>query len=659
MKRYRHLSVSILMMVFIVSFVSFAANAATTFMSGNLKYSVLSATDRTVRVDGFDTVPTSDTALSIPATVTSGGVTYTVTQIKTAAFRNVNAITSVTIGRNIETVGNNAFRNCDGLRSVNNDSNTLLTEVPEGCFNDCDNLTTVVLPGSLTTIGGSNVGAFESCDRLTTVNFDQLTSLQTIGNSAFKECSALTGLTLPDTLTTIGDNAFADCAGITHVNIPNSLTSMGGYAFRNCDGLQTISSGSSCALTNLPSGCFFGCDSLTAAQLPASLESIDGSLFGVFAYCYQLADVNFSELTSLRTIGGYAFYNCRSLSRIELPASLETIGNMTFSGCDSLTEVILPRSSAPTVDTFSFDRFTVTVYVPLGATGYEENKWEDYHVVYGDGSTVTNTPPPMPTVTLSGSTEIGGSTESGSAETGAAGFVERLYTVALGRSSDPNGQAAWTNTSGENTGADVARGFLYSSEFLNRDVSDEDFVRVLYRTFFDREGEEAGVNSWVAALAGGASKEDVIEGFINSTEWANLCLRYGIPSGGAGVPNIEVEPNQQTIDFCTRLYTTCLNRDADPDGLMAWARQLANRRDSGSGAARGFFFSNEFINQNVSNGEYVIRLYRTFMGREPDESGYNAWVAQLNEGVSRDTVFEGFAQSPEFTRICAGYGIVR
>ena len=92
---------------------------------------------------------------------------------------------------------------------------------------------------------------------------------------------------------------------------------------------------------------------------------------------------------------------------------------------------------------------------------------------------------------------------------------------------------------------------------------------------------------------------------------------------------------------------------------MAWARQLANRRDSGSGAARGFFFSNEFINQNVSNGEYVIRLYRTFMGREPDESGYNAWVAQLNEGVSRDTVFEGFAQSPEFTRICAGYGIVR
>ena len=381
----------------------------------------------------------------------------------------------------------------------------------------------------------------------------------------------------------------------------------------------------------------------------------------MFAYCYQLADVNFSELTSLRTIGGYAFYNCRSLSRIELPASLETIGNMSFSGCDSLTEVILPRSSAPTVDTFSFDRFIVTVYVPLGATGYEENKWEDYHVVYGDGSTVTNTPPPMPTVTLSGSTEIGGSTESGSAETGAAGFVERLYTVALGRSSDPNGQAAWTNTltSGENTGADVARGFLYSSEFLNRDVSDEDFVRVLYRTFFDREGEEAGVNSWVAALAGGASKEDIIEGFINSTEWANLCLRYGIPSGGAGVPNIEVEPNQQTIDFCTRLYTTCLNREADPDGLMAWARQLANRRDSGSGAARGFFFSNEFINQNVSNGEYVIRLYRTFMGREPDESGYNAWVAQLNEGVSRDTVFEGFAQSPEFTRICAGYGIVR
>ena len=246
-------------------------------------------------------------------------------------------------------------------------------------------------------------------------------------------------------------------------------------------------------------------------------------------------------------------------------------------------------------------------------------------------------------------------------ETGVAGFVERLYTVALERPSDPAGKQDWIDaiTVRGETGASCARGFLYSPEFLNKGVTDEEFVAVLYRTFFNREPDQAGFNNWVVALRNGASKEDVIEGFINSTEWANLCLQYGIRSGGTGTPNIEVEPNQQTIDFATRLYTTCLNRSADQDGLMAWARQLANQRDTGTGAARGFFFSSEFTGQNVSNGEYVSRLYRTFMGREPDSDGYNAWVSQLDSGVSREEVFNGFAGSNEFRRICAQYGIVR
>ena len=240
-------------------------------------------------------------------------------------------------------------------------------------------------------------------------------------------------------------------------------------------------------------------------------------------------------------------------------------------------------------------------------------------------------------------------------------FVERLYTVALGRPSDPEGKQDWIDavTLRGQTGADLARGFLYSPEFLQKNVSNEEFVRVLYRTFFNRDADADGLAGWVAVLDNGGSKEGVIEGFINSTEWANLCLLYGVRSGGTGVPNIEVEPNQQTIDFATRLYTTCLGRAADQNGLRAWARQLANQRDTGTGAARGFFFSNEFTGQNVSNDEYVNRLYRTFMGREADEAGFNAWVAQLNEGVSREEVFEGFAQSPEFTGICASYGIIR
>ncbi|MBO4637451.1 MAG: DUF4214 domain-containing protein, partial [Clostridiales bacterium] len=246
-------------------------------------------------------------------------------------------------------------------------------------------------------------------------------------------------------------------------------------------------------------------------------------------------------------------------------------------------------------------------------------------------------------------------------EGGVSGFVERLYTIALGRNSDPVGKQDWIDaiTLRGETGAGAARGFLFSPEFLNKQCTNEEFVATLYRTFFNREPDQAGFNAWVAALNNGTPKQEIIEGFINSTEWANLCLFYGIRSGGTGVPNVEIEPNAQTIAFATRLYTTCLGRNADQNGLMAWARQLANQRDTGSGAAHGFFFSDEFINQNVSNSEFVTRLYRTFMDREPDQSGFDAWVAQLDGGISREEVFNGFAQSPEFARICAAYGIIR
>ena len=245
-------------------------------------------------------------------------------------------------------------------------------------------------------------------------------------------------------------------------------------------------------------------------------------------------------------------------------------------------------------------------------------------------------------------------------DSGAAGFVERLYTVALGRASDPNGKAAWISALRKGaTGAEAAQGFLFSAEFLNKDMSNEQFVSTLYKTFFDREPDQGGLNAWVGAIENGETKSNVIMGFINSTEWANVCLKYGIASGGTGTPNIEVEPNEQIIAFATRLYTTCLKRTPDQNGLMAWARQLANLKDTGSNAAHGFFFSDEMNNNPVSNEEFVTRLYLTFMDRQPDAAGMNAWVGQLDAGVSREEVFQGFAQSSEFGAICANYGIIR
>ena len=305
----------------------------------------------------------------------------------------------------------------------------------------------------------------------------------------------------------------------------------------------------------------------------------------------------------------------------------------------------------------------------FAATGLEPNKTYYFQVraVFADGkfsewsavvkcTTLNGDPTPTPKPGH-GSDNRGSSTSS---ETGIAGFVERLYTVALGRQSDPNGKADWINrvrTQGY-TGADLARGFLFSDEFLGKNMGNAEFLDVLYETFFNREADDQKAN-WLKLMDSGWSKKQVIDGFINSTEWANLCLTFGVASGSTFAPNITVAPSQDVIDFATRLYTTCLGRNADQAGLDDWASQLANMKISGSEAAHGFFFSGEFIDAGYSNAEYVTRLYRTFMGREPDQAGFDNWMAALASGQSREFVFQGFAGSAEWAGICADYGILK
>ncbi len=274
--------------------------------------------------------------------------------------------------------------------------------------------------------------------------------------------------------------------------------------------------------------------------------------------------------------------------------------------------------------------------------------------------TPTVKPAIAPTVIPTPTTAPKPTTAPQNTETGVESFVERLYTVALGRDSDPYGKADWVNrvrVEGA-TGADLARGFLFSDEFLNKNMSNSDFLDVLYETFFNRPADEHKAD-WLALMDQGWSKTQVIDGFINSIEWANLCLNFGIASGSTAQPNITVEPSQGVIDFATRLYTTCLGRDADRGGLNDWSSQLANMKISGSEAAHGFFFSGEFIGANYSDSEYVQRLYRTFMGREYDQGGYDYWMNALASGKTREDVFQGFSGSAEWAGICADYGILK
>ncbi|MCR5199707.1 MAG: DUF4214 domain-containing protein [Saccharofermentans sp.] len=109
-------------------------------------------------------------------------------------------------------------------------------------------------------------------------------------------------------------------------------------------------------------------------------------------------------------------------------------------------------------------------------------------------------------------------------------FVERIYSTALGRTADTAGRDYWVNgiISGELSADDYAISILNSAEFQGRNLSDEAYVTALYKTFFDRNPDTAGLNNWVTALQSGASRADIVSAFTQSAEWNNICSYYGL-----------------------------------------------------------------------------------------------------------------------------------
>ncbi|SFV55860.1 internal repeat sequences detected [hydrothermal vent metagenome] len=110
------------------------------------------------------------------------------------------------------------------------------------------------------------------------------------------------------------------------------------------------------------------------------------------------------------------------------------------------------------------------------------------------------------------------------------GFVERFYVTVLDRNSEESGLNYWTNglLSGKEAGADIARGFIFSGEFTNQATTNNEFLNVLYRAFFNREPDDAGLKAWIDYLDRGRGRDFILNGFLYSQEFYNLCAEYGI-----------------------------------------------------------------------------------------------------------------------------------
>lgn len=109
--------------------------------------------------------------------------------------------------------------------------------------------------------------------------------------------------------------------------------------------------------------------------------------------------------------------------------------------------------------------------------------------------------------------------------------------------------------------------------------------------------------------------------------------------------------------FVSRLYKNFLGREPDEPGLDYWCDLLVEGEITGSNVVYGFVYSREFQENPLSNEAFVTAMYETILGREPDTSGLNSWVAVLEKGFTRKKVLSGFLNSVEMKNLCDSIGI--
>ena len=399
--------------------------------------------------------------------LTSITIPNSVTSINPQAFYECSGLSTISIGTALASMGYYAFVGCSPTKLIWNAKNcssngnmttSNITQVtigssvevlPDG-FVSGSKITTVTIPSSVTSIGnafygcssltklvwnakncssngnmitsnitqvtiGSSVevlpGGFVSGSKITTVTIPS--SVTSVGNNAFNNCSSLTNLvwnakncssngnmtTSNITQVTIGSgvevlpNSFVSGSKITSVSIPGSVKTIGSYAFYGCAGLKNVSIPN--AVTLIDYGTFYGCTGLTSISLGNSVQTISNE---AFSGCTGLASITFPN--SVTNISNYAFFGCTNLNTISLPNSVFSIYYGAFMGCTKLAKVYCRAIMPPVMDNSDmFDAVTyqnAILYVPDLTYGYyiQTNPWKLFHEIktesYSDASVVFN-----------------------------------------------------------------------------------------------------------------------------------------------------------------------------------------------------------------------------------------------------------------------------
>ncbi|MBQ2738601.1 MAG: leucine-rich repeat protein [Oscillibacter sp.] len=323
----------------------------------------------------------------VKTAVVGEGVAY----LGACSFQDCQELTGVTLPGSLTTIGNYAFENCTALTEI---------DLPEGLATILDEafsgsgLRSVTVPESVTWLEG----AFENCAELVSAKlpsgmkelysntFKNCVSLvqaplpqrmTDIDSGAFFGCVSLKALTIPETVERIGENAFAE-SGLTAVTIPAGAKSVEWRAFQNCPSLARVDFAASCAVT-LGAEAFDGCDALREVVLPAGVKLGNKCFAGS-----GLEKVTFLgdtvEMVDVNYVGdcAYIFQNCTALKEITLPAKQTRLVHGMFAGCSALERIVLPEGITVLPNSLFWNCTSLKeVSMGSGVTAIEHNAFEN------------------------------------------------------------------------------------------------------------------------------------------------------------------------------------------------------------------------------------------------------------------------------------------
>lgn len=239
------------------------------------------------------------------------------------AFENMNFISDVTMPSSVNYIDFCAFKGCTGLSNVFIASELPVT-IGDYAFKDCSSLVTISLPDN------SNIGSysFQGCTSISDMSIPYGTVQ--IGEGTFDGCSNLSTVNIPDTVKAIGSYAFSDCVSLEHVQMPDSVSEIGDMAFFNCKNLIGVKLSQN--IVTIGAKAFFMCESMSHIELPLSTTTISE---GAFNSCRSLESMIIPS--SVVRMGSLAFAYCNSLEDVYIENSNVEIGEDSFKGCNNLT----------------------------------------------------------------------------------------------------------------------------------------------------------------------------------------------------------------------------------------------------------------------------------------------------------------------------------